>query len=151
MEVLREQNNGIQYIRKEIEAEAKQRQEVNINRMPAVKIVFQEGDERLRVNTDGTGFSGTLAIVLANVNDDEMKIGRSGSRRVHVAFRLGCLSNRSMVSVNIMGRSTRICETTPPSRSPFGPNLFLRQSNTSSHSVRFGKHYGISPFCGNSR
>jgi serine/threonine protein kinase len=89
--VLRGQNDDISFIRKEVEAEAKQRHAISINRTPAVKVDFQESDERLKLTPDGPGFSGTFggrAIVLANVNEDEMKIGRSGSRHVEVYKRI---------------------------------------------------------------
>lgn len=88
---LRGQNNDIQFIRKEVEAEAKQRHAMSINRTPAVKIDFPEGDERLEITPDGPRFSGTFegrAIVLADVNDDEMKIGRNGSRHVEIYRRI---------------------------------------------------------------
>lgn len=88
---LRGQNDDIQFIRKEVEAEAKQRHAMSINRTPAVKIDFPEGDERLEINPDGPRFSGTFegrAIVLADVNDDEMKIGRNGSRHVEIYRRI---------------------------------------------------------------
>jgi hypothetical protein len=57
---LRGQNNDIQFIRKEVEAEAKQRHAMSINRTPAVKIDFPESDERLEIIPDGPRFSGTF-------------------------------------------------------------------------------------------
>lgn len=89
--VIRKQNLDLQFIRREVEAEARQRQALNVNRTPAVKIDFQEGDQRLNIVPDGSGFSGTFegrAIVLANVNEDEMKVGRSGSRHVEIYKRI---------------------------------------------------------------
>jgi serine/threonine protein kinase len=89
--VLRGHNDDIMFIRKEVEAEAKQRHAININRTTVVKVDFPESDERLKLTPDGPGFSGTFKgrpIVLANVNEDEMKIGRSGSRHVEVYKRI---------------------------------------------------------------
>jgi len=60
-----------------------------LNRTPAVKIDFPQHDERLKI--DETGDSGTFegkAIVLADVNEDQMKVGRHGSRHVEIYKRV---------------------------------------------------------------
>jgi serine/threonine protein kinase len=88
---LRQQNNDIQFIRQEVEAEARLRQNLNIQRTSAIKIDFFAGDERLRLVCDESGTSGTLegkAIVLADVNEDEMRVGGRGSRHVEIYKRI---------------------------------------------------------------
>jgi serine/threonine protein kinase len=88
---IQKQNDDVRFIRREVEAEARQRRALNVNRTPAVKIDFQEGDQRLNIVPEGPGFSGTFegrAIVLANINEDEMKVGRSGSRHVEIYKRI---------------------------------------------------------------
>jgi hypothetical protein len=57
--------------------------------MPAVKIDFPENDSRLTI--DETANSGTFegkAVVLVDVNEDQMKVGRSGSRHVEIYKRI---------------------------------------------------------------